>query len=90
MGRAGCVEGIVKNAHKRLAGKSEGKKPIWKPRPSWKYNIKIAILYERCCFSALHILNQRSKQNQLCTEHFGLSTSLSLLYLHHFLAKMET
>jgi hypothetical protein len=33
-----------KNACKLLVGKSEGKKPLGRPRRRWVYNIKMAIL----------------------------------------------
>jgi hypothetical protein len=43
MRRAGYVTrlGEMRNAYRILVGKSEGKRPLGRPRHKWEYNIKI-------------------------------------------------
>jgi hypothetical protein len=36
--------GGMRNTHTLLVVKSEGKRPLWIPKSSWKYNIKINLI----------------------------------------------
>jgi hypothetical protein len=36
------------NAHRVLAGKPEGKRPLGRPRQRWKDNIKMGLKYLAC------------------------------------------
>jgi hypothetical protein len=43
MSRASSTNGEKKNAYRILAGKSEGKRPLRRPRRRWVDNIKMAL-----------------------------------------------
>jgi hypothetical protein len=45
MGRACSINGSkTRNAYRILVGKPEGKRPLGRPTPRWKDNIKMPIL----------------------------------------------
>jgi hypothetical protein len=43
MGRTCSTNGVKRNAYRILVGKSEGKRPLGRPRRGWVDNIKMAL-----------------------------------------------
>ena len=48
MGRTRSTYGAVRNAHRILVGKPEGKRPLERPRRRWEDNIKMDLREVGC------------------------------------------
>ena len=55
-----------RDVHKVLVGKSEGKRPLWRPRRRWEYNIKMD-LHEvgRGCGDRMELAEDRDRWRAL-------------------------
>jgi hypothetical protein len=48
MGQACSMHGIIINAYKILVGRSQGKRPLGRPRHRWKDTIKVDLTETDC------------------------------------------
>jgi hypothetical protein len=60
MGRACSTHGAKRNACRILLEKSEGKRPLGRPRRSWEINIKMDLRYDGVVWTGLMWLRIRT------------------------------
>ena len=68
---ARMVEG--RKVHRVMVGKSEGKRPLWRPRPRWEDNIKMDLQeVGGCCGDWMELAQDRDRWRALVSTVMNL------------------